>query len=155
MVSSVMFVTYDRLSIKESYVLCYLRQYSESFQKFFINGEFLYLLDYRKMVDDIPLISIKPNTFYKIIKRLVAEGFIEIIKVDPESVIEILKKKNLFGKGIGYIMCFWCRVYCVIAHKHHHPVTKKDGGKKTVDICGNCHSEYHNLLTSKLFRICQ
>lgn len=41
--------------------------------------------------------------------------------------------------------CAWCKGDTLILHAHHYPITREDGGTETVNICANCHAEYHAL----------
>ena len=69
-----------------------------------------------------------------------------LIKFRPKNNIlkEIFSKKEKFDNiGIGDKKCNWCGVKTYILHKHHHPISKNKGGEKTIDICPNCHHEFH------------
>lgn len=41
--------------------------------------------------------------------------------------------------------CAWCKGDTLILHAHHYPITRENGGTETVNICANCHAEYHAL----------
>ncbi len=77
------------------------------------------------------------------IKILEENGFIEC-KRDKDIISKILDKRNSFNNlGIGKKQCEWCGVNTFILHKHHYPILKEKGGKKIVNICPNCHHEFH------------
>jgi len=40
-------------------------------------------------------------------------------------------------------VCAFCGCESVGLHRHHHPIPKIQGGRKTVRICANCHAEFH------------
>jgi hypothetical protein len=42
--------------------------------------------------------------------------------------------------------CSWCKAKTPHTHAHHFPIPACDGGLVTVDICANCHTEYHFLI---------
>lgn len=48
-------------------------------------------------------------------------------------------------RSIGHLLCGWCTCQTVILQEHHYPISQKEGGTKTVQICGSCHAEYHYL----------
>ena len=102
------------------------------------------------------------SLFYGKTKTCVTDWFTELekeglIKQKPiptqEEIVSLLAKKNLIGFGIGSRICEWCEVTTMILHKHHYPIQKKDGGKKTVDICPNCHHEFHCFNQDKIYQI--
>lgn len=39
--------------------------------------------------------------------------------------------------------CEWCGHRTTTLHRHHYPVPKRLGGKDIVNICANCHTEFH------------
>lgn len=43
----------------------------------------------------------------------------------------------------AFQICSWCKANTYRLHSHHFPVSKKDGGTCTVEICASCHDEYH------------
>ena len=40
-------------------------------------------------------------------------------------------------------VCEWCGCKTTVLHRHHYPIPKRLGGTKTVNICSNCHAEFH------------
>lgn len=60
----------------------------------------------------------------------------------PESY-EAIKEEIMESKGLGDKVCEWCGCKTTVLHKHHYPVPKRMGGKDTVNICSNCHHEFH------------
>lgn len=62
----------------------------------------------------------------------------------PESFCyEEIKETILGNKGKGDKVCEWCGCATSILHKHHYPIPKRAGGTATVNICSNCHNEFH------------
>ncbi len=60
--------------------------------------------------------------------------------MSPEDVKEIvLTKKKMF-------VCEWCNCKTLVLEEHHYPISKSDGGEKTVNICPNCHRAYHSII---------
>jgi len=53
------------------------------------------------------------------------------------------------------LKCAWCHSLTYSLESHHYPILKSEGGLRTVDICANCHSEFHYLLGAALFRSSQ
>ena len=66
---------------------------------------------------------------------------------NPEEV----KRHILFGKtpqrscAVIQKTCEWCGGTTAVLHSHHFPIRKEHGGVDTVDICPNCHAEYHAI----------
>ena len=56
-----------------------------------------------------------------------------------------IKDEILNDKGFGDKTCEWCGCKTTILHKHHYPIPKRMGGKQIVNICSNCHNEFHVL----------
>lgn len=50
-------------------------------------------------------------------------------------------------------ICAWCECATAHLHAHHWPVPKSEGGTETVDICPNCHMEYHALVDGSSYRL--
>lgn len=61
-----------------------------------------------------------------------------------------IKTEILSEKETGNKICEWCGCKTTVLHKHHHPVPKRLGGTETVNICSNCHGEFH-LKEGKIF----
>ncbi len=89
--------------------------------------------------------AISKSTIYRHINSLVKQGFIKRLQRTPFEVKIILQSKNLSGKGIGNRICSWCLVNTYIIEEHHFPISKVYGGTATINICPNCHKEYHML----------
>ena len=64
---------------------------------------------------------------------------------EPFEISVKLSNKNFIGMGIGDCVCEWCKVSTITTHSHHFPIERQFGGKETVNICANCHQEYHSL----------
>jgi hypothetical protein len=79
------------------------------------------------------------------LKILTTANIIKKENVSDEKKVELLKNKKLQGMGIGNQICEWCGIATCILHKHHYPILKSRGGTQTVNICPNCHNEFHNF----------
>ena len=64
---------------------------------------------------------------------------------DKNSLLayEQIKDEILSDKGNGNKACAWCGCKTSVLHKHHYPVPKRLGGTEIVEICSNCHHEFH------------
>ena len=98
------------------------------------------------------------NTIRREIKRNVllkaAMDFCE--SVPWEDACRILKQKSpqSFAYPIPHLKkCEWCRSKTLGLHAHHYPTPKAEGGTETVNICPNCHTEFH-ALTRNGFVLC-
>lgn len=65
--------------------------------------------------------------------------------VDDSSEYENIKREIIKNKGTGNKICDWCGSKTTVLHKHHHPIPKRMGGTEIVNICSNCHNEFHKL----------
>ena len=89
---------------------------------------------------------ISPRTAKRKIKEMVESGLFDYSIADPKERKQlIVNNKDMKDKGVGIKTCNWCGYNCTKLHSHHYPIQKKDGGTETVDICPNCHAEYHSL----------
>lgn len=85
--------------------------------------------------------NVTKETINKWCAELIANEF--IFKVRCDNVVEQLKSKNMKGLGFGNNECEWCNVKTSVLHKHHYPIPKSKGGTDIVNICPNCHHEFH------------
>lgn len=80
------------------------------------------------------------------LSRLIKVGLITKHQLTPEEKMEILLLKRDYNNyGIGSNECEWCGCKTMVLHQHHYPIPKKNKGTETVNICPNCHYEYHSL----------
>lgn len=98
------------------------------------------------------LYKVKKETVSRLIKSLVNKGYISLI--DNKEIVSDLKSKNLSGLGFGKEICEWCNIYTSVLHSHHYPVPKSKGGVNTVEICPNCHHEFHYYQRKISLNIC-
>ena len=89
--------------------------------------------------------GVSKNRAITSLKKLKEKGLIKIHSLTFEDKERILKSKNCSGMGIGEIICEWCNCKTLSAQEHHHPVPKHIGGESVVNICANCHQEYHAM----------
>lgn len=61
------------------------------------------------------------------------------------QIASYIQGKRLDGLGLGNYMCVWCGIKTTSLHKHHYPIRKSQGGSSVVEICPNCHQEFHTL----------
>jgi hypothetical protein len=87
-----------------------------------------------------------PNSIRKALRELEESDLvIKIAGIAVDQAQRILEGKTP-QSPIGFgSTCSWCRCVTAWLHEHHYPVTKSDGGSETVDICPNCHAEFHAL----------
>lgn len=79
----------------------------------------------------------------KCLKELRKKGYVKTY-YDSE-IVDLLKAKKMKGLGIGSKICAWCEVGTHVFHAHHYPVPKSKGGTELINICPNCHVEFHYL----------
>lgn len=95
------------------------------------------------ITDRIMLQIATKTTICSVKKSLKELGLIDIITDHKQAKELVLKRK---GQGEE---CEWCGLYTFAIQEHHYPIPKSKGGKETVRICPNCHSEYHLILKDR------
>ena len=86
-------------------------------------------------------------------KRLVDKGLAEYRIPSSYEIKALLSSKvpqKINGGEYAISTCEWCEGQTYLLHKHHFPISKNDGGEETVNICANCHYEYHHLESKKI-----
>lgn len=82
--------------------------------------------------------------------KLEKAGLAKKIRFNQDEIKKILsnKSKSIVSEidNTPIHICEWCESQTYILHSHHFPIPKKDNGKETVDICANCHAEFHWLV---------
>lgn len=90
------------------------------------------------------------------LKVLTKKQLLETRKMTPVEIMNVVKRKDpqqLNDPFARLKICCWCRSETYILHEHHYPVPLTQNGSETVEICANCHSEYHFLKTITLLRL--
>jgi len=105
-----------------------------------------YFLDIEDIFNDMPILGSKRSIEHYIF-RLVENGFLKEIVLTNLQKYKILSSKKMVGLGVGNKTCEWCGCKTTILNKHHYPLTRIEKGTKTVNICPNCHYEFHHLTT--------
>lgn len=85
-------------------------------------------------------IGLKVATVYRARKKLIELGYID----KPEPLTPQVCKEEVLKKQ-GNLTCEWCGAKVHVLHGHHYPMPKKDGGTEVVNICPNCHHDFHYL----------
>ena len=88
-------------------------------------------------------VASKP-TICSIKKTLRELGLMDMI-TDCEQAKELVLQRK--GQGDS---CEWCGTKTFALQEHHYPIPRYKGGKETVRICPNCHSEYHLILKDEV-----
>lgn len=80
-------------------------------------------------------------------KELVNKGLIatQNNNMTPQDAVELITAKKPQYIESGGITCSWCGGKTLRLQLHHYPISARDGGQRTVEICANCHDEYHYL----------
>jgi len=125
----------NKIGTKESVIYKYI-----SFK--LLEGRFF--LDIDDISKDISIIS--KNCINNSINNLIEKGYIKKNILSSIEKENILSSKEMEHLGVGNKTCEWCGCKTTILNKHHHPIPKKDKGIKLVNICPNCHCEFHHLV---------
>jgi hypothetical protein len=87
----------------------------------------------------LPFFSTK--TIQRSLEFLLSKGYVVLSETSPEEAKEIVLKNKRNCK----FKCEWCGCGCNVINKHHYPIPKSMGGANLVNICPNCHCEFHSL----------
>ena len=108
-------------------------------------NETLYLSIYNqvKSIAKTDVIIIDLNAFSRatlcrVKRRLLKDGYIH------NQSAEDTKQLVLSSKNTG-TTCEWCGTKTIAIQQHHYPIPRNKGGAETVNICPNCHCEFHKL----------
>lgn len=111
------------------------------YEKFYIS---VYLdIGQEKIADEQMKGLVSQGTLSKIKKSLYEKRLLKKITTPQDA-----KKIVVNNKGNGF-ECEWCGCKTTAIQKHHYPIPKSKGGTETVNICPNCHYEYHLILKDK------
>jgi len=89
------------------------------------------------------------------IANLHGKEYIQTVRPNnlKEKIFALIKGKQHRYSFAPYsyfaMTCTLCNGDSFILESHHFPTSKKNGGEETIDICPNCHREYHSLLNRK------
>ncbi len=88
------------------------------------------------------------RTVRKAIDELISKEYIEEHneQVDVYAIKTHICDKNIPDVGMGHLACEWCGYHTFILDRHHFPVPARLHGTLTVNICRNCHAEFHYLV---------
>lgn len=98
--------------------------------------------DVRKTKSEYLLESLFRNVYkhgYKEFFRNIAKQYLDLGK--EKFIVSHTQKSTKPSTKIT--KCEWCGKTTSAIHKHHHPIPKRLGGQRTVNICPNCHCEFH------------
>jgi ABC-type phosphate transport system ATPase subunit len=79
------------------------------------------------------------STIVRAINKLIEENEIPVEIKTQEQIKDIVLEKK------GKLICEWCNTKVYILHKHHFPIPKRHGGTDMVNICQNCHADFHKI----------
>ena len=92
------------LNIQEAYLFGYLYTSPTWASQKQINGKIYYFVSRTKVIDDMPLLTDKPDTIYRYFKSLAQKGIIEFVKegvCDYISITQIGKEWNTIKTDIA------------------------------------------------------
>lgn len=78
-------------------------------------------------------------------RKLEAKLLAEKHTFSENEIVEIIKSKTPQNITTGHKSCEWCYCLTFALHKHHYPKKKCNNGQVVVNICPNCHYEFHFL----------
>ena len=92
------------------------------------------------------LFNISTGRVSQIFSGLIELKFIAKKKLTDQAAYIILNKGNDLG-------CLFCGYENSYLDKHHYPIRNKDNGTETIDLCANCHREFHFLTDIGVYEI--
>jgi hypothetical protein len=110
------------------------------FKGIWISKDDILKLGWKKAFIKSAYLNHAPNMIKNEIKEAIK--LLDINK-DPQSI------KKYVLENVGNLYCEWCDRLVHSLQEHHFPISKKDGGKNIVKICGACHSDYHSIKGAK------
>lgn len=87
------------------------------------------------------------------IKRLLELGLIETYEIQPSEVMQMLCQKLPQEMKQGKYTCEWCKCSTIALQEHHYPLPRRLNGTQIVNICANCHFEFHQLADTEHYRV--
>ena len=95
------------------------------------------------------------GTVKKALAKLTKLGWVAEKKYSPEKIASLVSDKtpSLSKSQRRLCVCDWCQSEVACLESHHYPIPASKGGTEVVQICGNCHTDFHYLENSKIFEI--
>ena len=93
------------------------------------------------------LINLDRRSILSGIRELEEKNIISNKKLTNKEAFDFLCKGK-FERG-----CLFCGWFNSSLDSHHYPIRSKDGGVDTIDICPNCHREFHTLADYGCFEV--
>lgn len=116
------------------------------YHKNMINPLYMLLEDMIKLVIDI---NYNLNAFKGDFKKLAKHKMLYITRKNF-SFSEIYNMLNVKNSPTGCLFCGYDRIPL---DKHHYPIPHRDGGTEVINLCPNCHREFHVLERHPLYEI--
>lgn len=92
------------------------------------------------------------------ISRLCTNHYLIQYQLSMDEINKFFSKKTprkfpTLNYNVQIYTCAWCKSDTFILHEHHHPTPKSEGGKEIVQLCPNCHFEYHYLERLRFYTV--
>lgn len=91
-------------------------------------------------------LGISEHSYRRWVANLKKHGYINVIRTPHGLSISVNKAYKRFGKKVRKLgqPCEWCGRRNLALANHHYPISREDGGTKTVLICVVCHAIFHS-----------
>ena len=93
---------------------------------------------------DNPMLNMGETAIKRRCNKLKQKRLIEISKISDKQAFDALNNGYLKG-------CLFCGYNKSFLDKHHYPIRVKDKGTETIEICSNCHREFHTMTDYERF----
>jgi len=109
--------------------------------------------EFNEIIDRVARIQLTKRQVEKCVDNFVRSDLLKASKIDDAEIVNLLKSKSPQRiKGITN-SCFWCKGSTYSLQEHHYPVPRSKGGTEVIQICPNCHYEYHSLFQRKFYKL--
>lgn len=93
----------------------------------------------KKIHDVLGFMSI--NTIQRALVYLQERDYIQKNRMSKEEI----KNYVISAKAKRQAVCEWCDSNVIYLQEHHYPVPREEGGMEVVNICPNCHYDFHHI----------
>jgi hypothetical protein len=90
-----------KLNLSQLYLMSFIILLPTWAEKMIIGNEVYYKLTKKKVISDLPMLTDKEDTVYRIMKQLEGKGLIVIKKIDYIDHIALTKKCSTWNRGVG------------------------------------------------------
>lgn len=110
-------------------------------------------LGFNEIIDRVARLQLTKRQIEKCVNDFVKSGLLKASKIDGAEIISLLKSKSPQRIKGAAKFCFWCKGSTYSLQEHHYPIPRSKGGTEVIQVCPNCHYEYHSLSQRKFYKL--